>query len=211
MAASPTRPPLVWSYVRTALRKIRGEGLRLHQHRRPGRRPGLFGPDDALGPAKKLSFDRFRAHRDSIYRLVTETSNPAERHASTPGRPRRSARSSRPEVPEVVGLLPLPDQQDSYGLRLRRQGLCPTPVIGIADPSFFTMFTFPFLKGDPKTALDEPRSIVDHAKAVARNVLRRRRPHGQVPDAEPGPLATSWSRASFGTSREQLHIQLRLP
>lgn len=105
----------------------------------------------------ELRFDRFHANRDSIYRLITETRNETsvalDARAPTPLGPAVKA-----ELPEVQDFCRYRTNK-SYGIRLGDKASF-DDVVGIADPSFFTMFSFPFIKGDPKTALEGPRSIV---------------------------------------------------
>lgn len=49
----------------------------------------------------------------------------------------------------------------------------------LADPSFFKMFTFPFLKGNPDTALNKPYSIVI-SEAIAKKYFGSEDPIGKV-------------------------------
>jgi len=51
--------------------------------------------------------------------------------------------------------------------------------IGIVDPSFLTTFTFPLLRGDPQTALDDPYSLVMTEK-MARKYFGSEDPIGKV-------------------------------
>ena len=48
-----------------------------------------------------------------------------------------------------------------------------------ADSTFFSMFTFPLLRGDPETALDQPNSVVI-SEGVARALFGDEEPVGQV-------------------------------
>ena len=48
-----------------------------------------------------------------------------------------------------------------------------------ADSTFFSMFTFPLLRGDPETVLDQPNSVV-LAEGVARALFGNEDPVGQV-------------------------------
>ncbi len=105
----------------------------------------------------ELSFDRFHANRGSIYRLVTETRNETavalDARAPTPLGP--ALKAGLPEVQDFCRYR----TNKTYGIRLGDKASF-DDIIGIADPSFFTMFIFPFLKGDPNTALEGPRSVV---------------------------------------------------
>jgi ABC-type antimicrobial peptide transport system permease subunit len=180
-------PPLVWSYIRIALRKLRREkGYAFINI--AGLAVGLACSIlMMLWVRQETSFDRFHADRDSIYRLVTETKNQSavtlDARAPTPTGPAVKA-----EVPEVLEFCRYRTNKN-YGLRLGDKALFEA-VIGIADPSFFTMFTFPFLKGDPKTALDDPRSIVI-TESVARTFFGNEDPMGRLLTITRDPYAVT--------------------
>jgi putative ABC transport system permease protein len=169
-------PGLIWNYLIIALRKIR-------------RQKG-YAVINAAGLAVGLacsvlmmlwvrdeqSFDRFHENRDSIYRLITETKNEAsvmlDARAPTPLGPAVKA-----EFPEVLDFCRY-RTNNTYGIRSGDKAFF-NDVIGIADPSFFTMFTFPFLKGDPRTALDGPRSVVV-TEGLARKFFGDEDPMGKL-------------------------------
>jgi putative ABC transport system permease protein len=169
-------PPLVWSYVRTALRKVRREkGYAFINI--AGLAVGLAcSVLMMLWVRQEASFDGFHANRDSIFRLVTETKNQSaaklDARAPTPTGPAVKA-----EVPEVLDFCRYRTNK-TYGIRSGDKVLSDA-VIGIADPSFFTMFSFQFLKGDPKTALDGPRSVVV-TESVARTFFGSDDPMGRL-------------------------------
>ena len=169
-------PPLVWSYVLTAARKVRREkGYAFINI--AGLAVGLAcSVLMMLWVRQETSFDRFHIDGGSIYRLVTETKGPSavtrDARAPTPTGPAVKA-----EIPEVVDFCRYRTNKN-YGIRLGDKALFDA-VIGIADPSFFAMFTFPFLKGDPKTALGDPRSIVV-TESVARTFFGAEDPMGKV-------------------------------
>ena len=180
-ARPPWQPPrfipaLVWSYVWIAMRKIRRQkgyafiniaGLAV------GLACSLLM---MLWVREELAFDRFHANRDSIYRLITETRN--ETAVALDGRaPTPLGPAVKAEFPEVQDFCRYRTNK-SYGVRLGDKALYDA-VIGIADPSFFTMFSFPFLKGDPKTALDGPRSVVV-TESLARTFFGDEDPMGKL-------------------------------
>jgi hypothetical protein len=169
-------PALLGNYVRIALRKVR--------HQRGYSFINIAGL--AVGLAccalmmlwvrDELGFDRFHANGDSIFRLLTETKNGAavtlDARAPTPTGPAVKA-----EVPEVLDFCRYRTNKN-YGVKLGDKKVWDA-VIGIADPSFFTMFTFPFLKGDPRTALEGPRSIVV-TESLARTFFGDEDPMGKL-------------------------------
>jgi putative ABC transport system permease protein len=176
MGSKAFSPALVWSYVVIALRKIRRQkGYAFINV--AGLAVGLAcSVLMILWVRYEASFDRFHANRDSIYRLVMKTKSPSaitlDARAPTPTGPAVKA-----EVPEVLDFCRY-RTNNNYGVRLGDKALFDA-VIGIADPSFFTMFTFSFLKGDPKTALEGPRSVVI-TESLARTFFGDENPMGRL-------------------------------
>jgi len=169
-------PDLLWNYVRVALRKMRRQkgysAITI-----AGLAVGLAcSVLMMLWVKDELSFDRFHADRDSIYRLVTETKSEnavtLDARAPTPTGP-----AIKPEFPEVLEFCRY-RTNNNYGIRLGDKAFF-DEVIGIADPSFFTMFTFPLLQGDPKTALEGPRSVVV-TESLARKLFGDEDPMGKT-------------------------------
>ena len=152
-----------------------------HQHRRPGRRPGLLRADDALGQGRARLRPLSRQRRLDLP-VAHGNEERDRRHPRRPGPDPDSARPSKPRFPEVLDFCRYRTNK-TYGVKLGDKKVW-DDVIGIADPSFFTMFTFPFLKGDPEDRAR--RSALDrgHGKPGP-EVLRRRGPHGQAPDRHP--------------------------
>jgi len=169
-------PALLWSYVQIALRKVRREkGYAFINI--AGLAVGLAcSVLTMFWVHEELSFDRFHENGDSIYRLITETKNETsvalDSRAPTPLGP--VAKAAFPEVLDFCRYM----KNTWYGVRLGDKVLFNVPV-GIADPSFFTMFTFPFVKGDPRTALDGPRSIVV-TESLARTFFGDEDPMGKL-------------------------------
>ncbi len=170
-------PPLLWSYVRITLRKIRRQkGYSFINI------AGL-----AVGLAccilmmlwinDEKSFDRFHANRDSIYRLikVTRTSEKTTLDARTPY---PLGEAILEKLPEVVNFV---RYQGVFGRWEMTHGdkTFYNDNIGTADASFFEIFTFPLIKGDPKTALTDRSSIV-LSESMARKYFGSEDPMGKV-------------------------------
>jgi len=148
---------LGWHYVRISLRKIR----------RQKSYSAINIAGLAVGMAScilmmlwvgdEASFDRFHKNGDSIYRAITErkteTAVLLDARAFTPLGPVLKA-----ELPEVVDYCRYLTN-NFYGIFIGDK-MDLGNEFGIADPSFFTMFSFPFVSGDPNTALAGPQSIV---------------------------------------------------
>ena len=168
--------PLVGSYVRVALRKMRRQlGYALITV--AGLAVGLAcAVLMMLWIRDETSYDRFHAHGASTFRLVTETKGEAavtlDARAPTPLGP-----AAKADIPEVLDFCRYRTNK-FYGVKSGDKAFY-DEVIGIADPSFFTMFTFPFLKGDPKTALEGPRSVVI-TESLARKCFGDEDPMGKL-------------------------------
>ncbi len=111
----------------------------------------LFWVNDELG------FDRFHKNAPNLYRVETDrTSSGKVFHENFSPSPLAEALSQ--EFPEVIhatnatwaGGMPYKYKDKTFSER----------NIRAVDRSFFEMFTFPLLKGDPATILADPNSIV---------------------------------------------------
>jgi len=107
----------------------------------------------------EFSYDKFHTKRDRIYRVLTQFYTP-ETGAGDGGSEGNGwpvgdiLRREFPEVESVVymkgGSYLLVNHDDK---RIRQS-------VQFASPEFLTMFTFPLVRGDASTALDDPYSIV---------------------------------------------------
>jgi ABC-type antimicrobial peptide transport system permease subunit len=104
-----------------------------------------------------LSYDKFHKNSDNLYQIITE-SNIEGKIRKTPNAPAPLAQTIRNQIPEVIntarmayvgGPVFMYNEKSYY-----ENSVC------FADPSLFEMFDFPFVKGDPETALSNPLSAV---------------------------------------------------
>lgn len=117
----------------------------------------------------ELGFDRFHENNDELYRVINKRYE-GDRLIQE-GQITYSAVGPqlKAEFPEVVENCRTMNDDRSI---IRRNG--EVTVVGeslFADPTFFTMFSFKLLAGDPNTALEEFRSIVI-SEDVARRLFR---------------------------------------
>ena len=123
------------------------------------------------------SFDSFHANRDSVYRVIKET--------SPNGKTMLDARTPYPLGPAIRGKVPEIMSYCRYQgfenqrLKFRDKLIVLSNNFGTADPSFFEMFSFPFVQGDPKTALIESHSIV-LSESLARVAFGKEEPMGKI-------------------------------
>ena len=104
----------------------------------------------------ELSYDDFHSKGDRIYRIVTDIVNPSETLKLSVAAPAMPVAAKRdfPEIEKTVRF-------DPGNMLVRRGELkIQEENMAYADSTFFEIFDFPLLKGDPVTALREPYSVV---------------------------------------------------
>ncbi len=174
----PTRflPALLGNYFKVGLRKIkRQKGYSVINV--AGLAVGLACcAMMLLWVQHEKSFDRFHANRDSLYRLIKETQAGAKTTLDA-RTPYPLGEAILGKVPEVVNFS---RYQGVVGWEMRYgDNVFYNDDIGTADAAFFEMFSFPFIKGDPKTALADPASIVV-SESMARKYFGSEEPLGKV-------------------------------
>ena len=147
-------PSLIWSHIKFALRKIR-------------RQKG-FSFINILGLAigmacfvtivlwiqDELSYDKFHVKKDRLFRIQNKLPNGTFANSLTYALP-PVLKDTYPEIEETARVWPWHrslvryedkhfDEENFY----------------LTDPGFFKMFSFPFISGDPETALPDKYSIV---------------------------------------------------
>lgn len=99
------------------------------------------------------NYDEFHVNKHNIYRVLTYT-NDGKEYASAPALLGDKLKSEFPGIKEVIHI----DRSLYMSEPIPKH---PVYTFGYyVDPAFLSTFTFPLLKGDPKTALGNPRSIV---------------------------------------------------
>ena len=105
----------------------------------------------------EVSFDRFHAKGDHLYRLVSESMDPQgnqDKNGMSGGPMAAAFLQSIPEVQAACRI-------SGSGQQLIKKGNEVIPEYALfADTSFFDVFTFPLLYGDPATALRNENNIV---------------------------------------------------
>ncbi|UCE08848.1 MAG: ABC transporter permease, partial [bacterium] len=104
----------------------------------------------------ELSYDKFHEHCDQIYRIIEESrhANGIDYYANTP----------IPLAPELTEKFPAISNSTrfiNYEITTKcRSKIFKEERVCITEPSFFEIFSFPFIEGDKNTALSSPYSIV---------------------------------------------------
>ncbi len=120
------------------------------------------------------SFDRFHERGDRIVRL-TYMQDEGEQYANSAAGFAPLITASFPEVERAVRI----ENFRSPFLRLPDGTVRKVESLALADSGFFETFTFPLLRGDPATALDEKYSLV-LTESTAASLFGRTDPVGQT-------------------------------
>lgn len=127
-----------------------------------------------------LSFDTFHTKKDRIYRVTTEWHD--ELLSRSPGAPRPLANAIKndfsfaEQVARFVSydntLVSLPGSPDNKKFQ-EEEG------VAYAEPSFFSIFDYPLLKGDRKTLLHQPNEALI-TERIAKKYFGKENPIGKV-------------------------------
>ncbi|HEV2483638.1 MAG TPA: ABC transporter permease [Puia sp.] len=106
----------------------------------------------------ELSFDRFNKKADRIYRIdgyIEEQGKPPFKVAYCQKPLAPTLQREYPEVEEATRFMPAGKNMYKHGeLHLYED------KVYYADSNVFRVFTFPFIQGDPRTALNDPKTMV---------------------------------------------------
>jgi len=115
----------------------------------------------------ELSFDRYHQNADRTYRVVRDKpSGKSFEYIKTAVTPAALAPALLKEFPEVASatrLVVIPSLPISRGPEHFLE-----KMVFASDPQTFEIFSIPFLKGDPRTALRDSSAVVLSEKAAAR-------------------------------------------
>jgi putative ABC transport system permease protein len=161
-------PALAWDYLKVAMRKFKRQKY--------GALINLFGLAAGLAVCilillwvrDELSYDKFLANRDHLYLLTIEHPNGALDPNVPYALPPALARDY-PEILQYSRIFRLGaistcsfSYQPASGNRIMHY----EDSVNFVDPGFFSMFTYPFVQGDPAGALREPNSLVIRDEAA---------------------------------------------
>jgi len=110
--------------------------------------------------AHELSFDRFHKNAANIYKLkaTLKLGNQEMQGFAMSAYMGPALKESTAGVKDYVRMF------TSFGGQLTLKSdadhIFYEPGFALADPSYFSVFSFPFLQGDPRTALNEPNKLV---------------------------------------------------
>ncbi len=111
----------------------------------------------------ELTFDRFHEQGERIFRVTLQDfEGPGQGKSEHPWQPLPLAEALVADLPEVERAVRFFNQERF----VRRGGQTFEEPLLFADGALFEVFTFPLLRGDPATALDDPNSVVLSAQAA---------------------------------------------
>lgn len=124
----------------------------------------------------ELAFDKFHKNADNIYRVyaIIEESGEKLPVALTP---KALAGALKKDFPEVVNSVCLA-RGGNILIRYSDQWISEKQV-SYTYPSFFEIFSFTFVRGNPEKALSEPYSIV-LAESLAKKIFKSEKPIGNT-------------------------------
>ncbi|NIR49132.1 FtsX-like permease family protein [candidate division KSB1 bacterium] len=116
----------------------------------------------------ELSYDRFHKRSDDIYRVVRTS----------------SAMTCAPLAPAMVDAFPVVQKAirimpDDMSISRGREKRFKEDRVFFVEPEFFNIFSFPLIKGNPETVLDDPQSLVI-TEEMAQKYFGNENPVGQV-------------------------------
>ncbi len=157
---NPSRwmPTLIFNYLKIALRRIRRQkGYSFINI------AGL-----AVGMAAcililiwiqdELSYDKFHKNTGQIYRLISEDTSGGKTFKLA-GSPAPLGQTMVDELPEVLNFTRVQAGWPRWNLHLGDKRFL-EEYLAAVDSTFFEIFRFPFIRGNPKTALNDRYSIV---------------------------------------------------
>jgi putative ABC transport system permease protein len=122
----------------------------------------------------ELSYDNFEPKKDRIYRMVCDIKTPTETiHADVCSNP--MAYNARLEFPEIEKFCRFSVNSNLF---TRGDVKFQEGKTGFVDSTFFEVFDFPLLQGNPTTALREPFSVV-LSESAAKKYFGKQNPMGQ--------------------------------
>ncbi|GAA4410573.1 ABC transporter permease [Nibrella viscosa] len=133
----------------------------------------------------ELSYDRYHAKADRIVRVIFKGSvnGGSMKEPSVMPPTAHTLMAEYPEVLEATRLRTAGAPIIAYADKTFKE-----TAITFADSNFFQVFTLPFMKGDPKTALANPNTVVI-TKAVAKKYFGNDEPLGKVLTIKSGNAA----------------------
>src|SRR5688572_22373126 len=108
----------------------------------------------------EISYDRFHQDSGNIYRVVKDFVMDDGSKLPDATSPAALAPAMQKEIPAVAAVTRVrPNWGTTFLVRIGDKIIQEEKIYRV-DSSFFDVFTFPFIKGDPKTALNDISSLI---------------------------------------------------
>jgi putative ABC transport system permease protein len=107
----------------------------------------------------EMSYDKFHEKADRTYRITADWSNKGDSRIHQLGTPFILAQTIQEKYPQVESITQISGPLGDVIIRYRDTAFKETEVF-CAEPSFFDVFSFPLLKGNPETSLRDPNMLV---------------------------------------------------
>ncbi|MGZ5133905.1 MAG: ABC transporter permease [Flavitalea sp.] len=123
----------------------------------------------------EISYDRFHEKKDDIYRItatISRADGNVDKIGSTGNMPGPTFKESIPEIEDYVRVQSASFNVKSGKTIFREDAL-------YVDSNFFSIFSFPLIAGNPKTALVDVHSLVV-SQEIAEKYFGKKNPVGQV-------------------------------
>jgi putative ABC transport system permease protein len=127
----------------------------------------------ALFIRNELSYDKFHEKHARIFRLISDNPTDKNSFAGTPAPLGPAMKDNFPDIVDYVRLT------NSSGVIKYKDKVFYENRIMMADNSIFAVFTFPLIKGNPKTALESKDSIVI-TESMAKKYFPGEAPVGKI-------------------------------
>lgn len=161
-------PALAWDYLRVALRKFKRQKFSALINLSGLAAALAVGILISLWVRDELGYDRYLANRDHLFLLTIEFPN----GTLDSNVPYALAPALAREYPEIRGYTRIYElgmittcsfsYQPENGPRVMHY----EDSVDLVDPGFFAMFSFPFIQGDPATALRDRNAVVIRDEAA---------------------------------------------
>jgi putative ABC transport system permease protein len=119
----------------------------------------------------ELSYDRFHANAENVYRITVEVND--LKAAISPAPLGRALEAGMPEVKKTTRVKEAESLFEAGGKKFQEK------QVFYADSTFFDLFSFPFLQGDPSTALTNSNGLL-LTESTARKYFGDENPVGKT-------------------------------
>ena len=127
----------------------------------------------------ELSYDRYHKDADRVYRVVKDFINDDGSRIPDATSPAALAPAMQREIPEVEGVTRLMPHWNGSWLVEYGDKKIVEQLFWRADSNFFDIFTYSFIKGNPKTALNDVTSVVI-TESIAKKYFGNEDPMGKT-------------------------------